>query len=332
MRGLSRLSSARSRSVTPENRDGARGGGARAGAGMGAAAATELGRGWKVSPCERVAPGGTLVLADVEGPGVVTHVWMTLTGSWRRSRLRVFWDGADEPAIDVPAGDFFCQGWDEYCQVDALAVNVNPGSGFNCFWEMPFRRRLRMTLENTGETEIVAFWQVDYELADVARERAYLHAAWRRSSPVADGVHTILDGVRGRGHYVGTYLAWEARDAGWWGEGELKFFLDGDREHPTICGTGTEDYFGGSYGFALGDDYRIFSAPYMGMPQVLRPEGRAAFPQRFGLYRFHVADPIRFERELRVTVQSLGWNEPACDRYRLRADDVASTAWWYQAT
>jgi hypothetical protein len=195
---------------------------------------------------------------------------------------------------------------------------------------MPFRERLRMTLENRAAEELVAFWQVDYELEEVAPECAYLHAQWRRSSPVQDGLHTVLDGVRGRGHYVGTYMAWSAADFGWWGEGELKFFLDGDGEHPTLCGTGTEDYFGGSYGFVVGDAYRPFTAPFLGMPQVLMPHGPQAYPQHFGLYRFHVPDPIRFERELRVTVQSLGWNDPVCDRYRLRADDVASTAFWYQ--
>jgi hypothetical protein len=332
MKGLSRLANARTRAITPENRDGAKGAGARAGEGMGAAAARELGVGWKVAPCERIAPGDTLVLADAAGPGVVNHVWMTLTGSWRRSRLRVYWDGADEAAIDVPAGDFFCQGFDEFCQVSALPVNVNPASGFNCFWEMPFRARMRMTLENSGDDEVIAFWQVDYEERDVPDDTAYLHAAWRRSSPVVDGLHVILDGVRGRGHYVGTYLAWEAADAGWWGEGEVKHYLDGDGEHPTICGTGTEDYFGGSYGFAIEDEYRTFTAPYLGLPQVLCPRGPGGYPRRFGLYRFHVPDPIRFETDLRVTVQALGWNEPACDRYRLRADDVASTALWYQAT
>jgi len=334
--GLSRLSGARTRSITAENRSGAKGAGAMASEGKGAKCARDLGVGWKVSPCDEIAAGATLEIADIEGPGVVQHVWMTLTGAWRATILRVYWDGSPAPGIEVPAGDFFCVGWGRYAQVNALPVNVNPGSGFNCFWEMPFRRRCRITLENRAQEEIVAFYQIDYALTVVPEDRAYLHAQWRRAQPVRKGdVYTILDGVRGRGHYVGTYLCWGVHAGGWWGEGEVKFFLDGDGLHPTICGTGTEDYFGGSYNFEARDPatgegaYREFSAPFLGMPQVIRPDGLYDSQQRFGLYRFHVMDPIRFERDLRVTVQCLGWR-PGFEQYLLREDDVASTAFWYQ--
>jgi hypothetical protein len=328
--GLSRLRDERSRSISAENRDGAKGGAARATQGAGSHAARLLGPPWKISPCDKVAPGATLVVADIEGPGVVRHVWMTLTGAWRDWILRVWWDGQELPSIEVPAGDFFCMGWGRYAQVDALPVNVNPGSGFNCYWEMPFRRRCRIALENRSDSEQTAFYQVDYGLTAVPEECAYLHASFRRPGPVPAGeVLTILDGVRGRGHYVGTYLAWEVRGPGWWGEGELRFFLDGDGEHPTISGTGTEDYFGGSYNFEADGDYRPYSAPFLGLPQVIRPRATTGFPQRFGLYRFHVPDPIRFERDLRVTCQVLGWHAGE-DRFEQRADDVAATSWWYQ--
>jgi len=328
--GLSRLSAERSRSISAENRAGAPGGGARAVKGVGAHAARFLGPGWKISPCDKVAPGATLVLADIEGPGVVRHIWMTLTGTWRDWILRIWWDGQSQPSVEVPAGDFFCMGWGRYAQVNALPVNVNPGSGFNCFWEMPFRQRCRIALENRSEREETAFYQVDYGLSEVPGDCAYLHASFRRPGPLPAGaVLTVLDGVRGAGHYVGTYLAWEARRHGWWGEGELKFFLDGDGEHPTICGTGSEDYFGGSYNFESEGDYRPFSAPFMGLVQVLRPRATSGLPQRFGLYRFHIADPIRFRLDLRVTCQVLGWH-PSEDRFEQRDDDVAATAFWYQ--
>jgi hypothetical protein len=136
----------------------------------------------------------------------------------------------------------------------------------------------------------------------------------------------LLDGVRGQGHYVGTYLAWGSNSPGWWGEGELKFYLDGDREFPTICGTGTEDYFGGAWNFDAGG-YRAFTGPYTGLPQVIRSDGLYRSQMRFGMYRWHIPDPIRFERDLAVTVQGLGWRK---DRFILLHDDIASVAFWYQ--
>ncbi len=298
--------------------------------GTGAHAARDLGRGWKISPSDKIAAGKTLEIANIDGPGVIQHVWMTLTGHWRFAILRVYWDGAKHPSIEVPAGDFFCMGWGTYAQVNALPVNVNPGSAFNCYWEMPFREHCRITIENVAEEEMTAFYQIDYALTEVPKDCAYFHAQWRRNNPVKRGeVYTILDGVKGRGHYVGTYMCWGVYNQGWWGEGEVKFHLDGDGEFPTICGTGTEDYFGGSYNFEVEHAYREFSAPFTGMPQVLRPNGLYRSQQRFGLYRFHVMDPIRFEKDLRVTCQCLGWRMGAT-KFLLRQDDLASTAFWYQ--
>jgi hypothetical protein len=144
-------------------------------------------------------------------------------------------------------------------------------------------------------------------------------------------VYTILDGVKGMGHYVGTYLAWGVHSNGWWGEGEIKFYMDGDREFPTIAGTGTEDYFGGSYNFENKAEkrYQEFTTPYTGLVQVVRPDGLYSSQQRFGLYRWHIMDPVRFESDLRVTIQALGWR--ADGRYQLLRDDIASVAYWYQA-
>lgn len=330
--GISRISSARSRSVSPENPSGGKGAGGGAVEGTGADAARDLGRGWKVSPSIEIEGGAVATLADIGGPGVIRHMWMTThTDHWRTLVLRANWDGAARPAIAVPLGDFFCHGWGEFAQVSSATVAVNPHGGFNSYWEMPFRNSARITLENLGDRKAVVYYQVDYELTDVADEAAYLHATWRRSNPLPyRQVHTILDGVTGAGHYVGTYLAWGVNSSGWWGEGELKFYLDGDDELPTICGTGTEDYFGGAWNFDVpGHGYVPYTTPYLGLPQILRPDGLYRSQQRFGMYRWHLPDPVRFRDDIRVTVQALGWRSGG--RYLPLQDDIASTAWWYQA-
>ena len=218
--------------------------------GTGAKAARDLGQGWKVSPSVRIKGKTTFTMADVAGQGAIQHIWMTPTGPWRYLILRFYWDGEETPSVEVPAGDFFASGWGGYAQISSLAVCVNPGSAFNSYWEMPFRKGFRVTAENLGDDEMTLYYQIDYALTEVPQDAAYFHAQFRRVNPLPEKeVYTILDGVRGMGHYVGTYLAWGVHSNGWWGEGEIKFYLDGDREFPTIAGTGTEDYFGGSYNF-----------------------------------------------------------------------------------
>ena len=330
---LSRLSSAQSRSISPENFSGDKNAGALATEGTGAECARDLGTGWKISPSVRVEPGETFTLADIEGAGAIGQIWMTVTGHWRFGILRAYWDGQEQPSVESPVGDFFACGWGEYAQVSSLAVCVNPGSAFNSYWEMPFRERARLTFTNIGTETVTVYYQINYTLTDVPEECAYFHAQFRRVNPLPyKDVYTIVDGVHGRGHYVGTYMAWGVNNSGWWGEGEIKFYLDGD-EHPTICGTGTEDYFCGSYNFESkrddgGREYREFTTPYAGMPQVLRPDGLYRSQQRFGLYRWHITDPIRFTSDLRVTIQALGWRSGR--RYLPMQDDMASVAYWYQ--
>jgi hypothetical protein len=324
-----RLADAETRSISPENFTGQMGGGGRATLGTGASYARDLGTGWKISPSVRVEPGETFVLADIEGSGAIQHIWLTPTGGWRNQILRMFWDDDPQPAVECPIGDFFASGWGEYAQISSLAVCVNPGRSFNCYWEMPFQSRARITLTNESEEARVVYYQITYSLCDVPDDAGRFCAQFRRVNPLPKGeVVTILDGVRGRGQYVGTYCAWGVNNSGWWGEGELKFFLDGDGEFPTICGTGTEDYFCGSYNFDVGGQYREFTTPYAGMPQVLRPDGTYRSQQRFGLYRWHLTDPIRFSTDLRVTMQALGWRRGP--RYLQLQDDIATTAFWYQ--
>ncbi|HUL75643.1 MAG TPA: glycoside hydrolase family 172 protein [Vicinamibacteria bacterium] len=329
---LYRLSGAKTRSISPESPTGEKGRAGMATEGTGARAARELGRGWKVSPSVGIKARTTFTLADVAGQGAIQHIWMTPTGPWRSLILRFYWDGEAAPSVEVPAGDFFASGWGGYAQISSLAVCVNPGSAFNSYWEMPFRKGFRVTAENLGDEEMTLYYQIDYALTDVPADAGYFHAQFRRVNPLPEKeVYTILDGVRGRGHYVGTYLAWGVHSTGWWGEGEIKFYLDGDREFPTICGTGTEDYFGGSYNFENQTTHRYqdFTTPYSGLAQVVRPDGLYASQQRFSLYRWHVMDPVRFDSDLRVTIQALGWR--ADGRYLPLRDDIASVAYWYQA-
>jgi len=329
---LARLSHAKSRSISPENFTGEKGKAGMATTGTGADAARGLGQGWKISPSVRVKPGETFLLGEITGSGAIQHIWMTPTGNWRYSILRMYWDGEAQPSVEVPVGDFFATGWGRYAPLSSLAVCVNPGSAFNSYWEMPFRKSAKLTMTNIDDKEMTVYYQIDYTLSDVPADAGYFHAQFRRVNPLPyKDVYTILDGVKGWGHYVGTYLAWGVHNSGWWGEGEIKFYMDGDAAFPTICGTGTEDYFCGSYNFENREtrQYQVFNTPYSGLSQVLKPDGVYESQQRFGLYRWHLRDPIRFDSDLRVTIQALGWRGDG--RYLPLQDDIASVAYWYQA-
>jgi hypothetical protein len=192
-------------------------------------------------------------------------------------------------------------------------------------------------MENINNDDMVLYYQVDYTLTDVPKDAGYFHAQFRRNNPTNGAVHTLVDGIKGKGQYVGTYLAWGLTNNGWWGEGEIKFFIDGDTDYPTINGTGTEDYFCGAYDFDTRKkndagveevNYTEFSNPYTGLPQVIGGDGHYTVAQRFGLYRWHIKDPIRFDKDLKVTIQALGWRDGG--RYLPLQDDIATTVFWYQ--
>ena len=328
---LSQVTDGETRSISAENPKGEKGKGGMATNGTGESAARDLGLGWKVSPSVIIKAGETFNVADIEGPGVIQHIWLTChPNHWRYLILRMYWDNETEPSIEVPIGDFFCNGWTERCNVNSMPISVNPAGGMNSYWEMPFRKQAKLTVENIAEDDAVLYYQVDYSLQEVPENAAYLHAQWNRSNPLAyKEVHTILDNVQGQGHYVGTYIAWGVNNNGWWGEGEIKFYMDGDKEFPTICGTGTEDYFGGAWNFEFPQgEYGIYSTPFLGLPQVIKPDGLYKTQARFGMYRWHVMDPIRFKQDLKVTIQALGWRSKG--RYLALQDDIASVAYWYQ--
>jgi len=340
MGSLAWLSDAQSRSISPENYNGEKGKGGMAVPSPGNVSrnvnnnsnkAAELGSGWRVNPYVSLGPGETLTIAHIVGPGSIQHIWMTPTGNnWRYIIIRFFWDDEEYPSVECPIADFFCQGWNEYAPVSSLAVCVNPRAAFNCYWPMPFRKECRITLENIDDSNPVnVFYQIDYTLAEVPEYAAYFHAQFRRTRSNDSSVFTILDGIRGKGQYVGTYLAWGVRNNGWWGLGEFKFYIDGDSSFPTICGTGTEDYFCGAHNFDYGREFKTFCTPYSGLCQVIRPDGTYRSQERFGMYRWHIMDPIRFHSDLKITVQDIGLREGG--HYLLQHSDISATTFWYQA-
>ena len=287
-------------------------------------ASRELGQGWKVRPCIFINRHSTATIMDVEGPGVIQHIWITVRpAQYRDLVIRMYWDGEDTPSVESPIGDFFCNGWQTYTDVTSLPINVNPSNGLNSFFPMPFGKHAKVTVENRANEDLAHFfYQITYALTPIDDDDAYFHAQFRRTNPVPyKEPYTIVDGITGKGQYVGTYMGWQQNTGGWWGEGEAKFYIDGDGEFPTICGTGTEDYFGGAWSFG-----KNFSAPFMGYPLG---NSDSTPGTRHGLYRFHIMDPIRFETDLRVTMQALGWGTDT--RYRPLQDDISSVAYWYQS-
>jgi hypothetical protein len=341
MGNLSRLSNALSRSISSENRSGAKGKG-----GMALpdpnGAARELGQGWKCHAYDFIAPGEVFSMAEIDGPGAIQSIWITGDVS-RFLILRIYWENQETPSVECPVADFFAVPWldsslkttqeQAYPRVNSWPVAVNPKSGLNCFWEMPFRKHCRITMENRNpDTPAILFFQINYTLTEVPEDAALFHAQFRRCNPLPYKTpHTILDGVQGQGHYVGTVLGVGVNNNGWWGEGEIKFYLDGDRDFPTICGTGTEDYFGGSYNWDV-NGYQIYSTPFLGHHQVLRPDGLYNSQHRHAMYRWHIMDPVRFQQDLRVTIQMLGWRRGGQPprRFLPGQPDICSTAFWYQ--
>ena len=333
LHGLTTKKDIRTFSISPENLTGEKGKGGMATEGSASYCARELGRGWKVNPYLVSQPGEKTVLADVKCQGSIKHIWITDSAkAGRLLILRIYFDGHENPAVEAPLSDFFCNAdYSEYRQLSSLAVCVNPKRGMNCYFEMPFYSSFRVEIENIGADPCNIYYQIDCEEKVLPQDTLYFHAQFRRTNPLPYmEPYVILDNVKGNGHYVGTYMYWGVKNNGWWGEGEIKFYIDGDKEFPTVCGTGTEDYFCGAYNFDVNGEYKEYSTPYSGMYKVDGTDAIYRSQRRFNMYRWHVTDPVYFKEDLRVTIQALGWRSET--RYLPLQDDISSVAYWYSDT
>ena len=320
-------------SVSPENPTGEKGAGGKAMTGSGSYAARDLGQGWKVNPYIIVRPGETAVLADVMGEGAIKHIWITDSApAGRLLILRIYFDGHKNPAVEAPLSDFFaCADYTEYRQLSSLAMCLNPSKGLNCYFEMPFFKSFRFEIENRGNEDCNIYYQIDCEEKSLPENTLYFHAQFRRVNPLPyKEPYVILDNIKGSGQYVGTYINWGVKANGWWGEGEIKFYIDGDTDFPSICGTGTEDYFCGAYNFDVNTAYQEFCTPYSGMYKVSHTDQTYRAQRYFNMYRWHITDPVYFNQNLKVTIQALGWRSEG--RYLPLQDDISSVAYWYSDT
>ncbi|KAI9005162.1 hypothetical protein DFJ74DRAFT_713046 [Hyaloraphidium curvatum] len=288
------------RAVTFENPTGARGAGGRAAGGR------------KGSPSRVVAAGERVLLADLEGPGTVRHIWLTIPPAppevMRAMVLEVAYGGAHFPSVSVPVLDFFGAACGRPTAYSSALTAIQEGRGFNSYVPMPFRDRIRVEFVNGSKAPTTLYYQIDLTLGPVPANAGLLHVSFRRENPtVMRRDFVIADGFRGPGRFLGTVVSIRPITGGrWYGEGEVKMYLDGDAELPTICGTGLEDYVGSAWG--LGAHH----APYTGAPLDVRPPGRAAgmtgMPAYVGFYRWHVPDPVVFKSSLKVTLQQIGMN------------------------
>lgn len=292
--------------------------------------ARDLGKGFKVHPSICLKAREIAILADIKNGGVINHIWMTVSSlNLRGLIIRFYWDDCSVPSVQCPLGDFFFLGWEQYAPINSAFVSVNPRLGMNCFWQMPFRRNAKITLENISDEDMTIFYQIDFQERRLAENIGYFHARFNRT-PILPSKedYVILDKVCGKGKLVGVYCAYSPKSNGWWGEGEVKMFIDGDRDYPSYCGTGMEDYFSGAYNFEDMKEhiYSSHSGIYSGFYEI--PFGDIYHrQQRFGMYRLHVYDPVYFSEDLKVTLQSLGWMSGM--RFHPQNDDIASVAFFY---
>ncbi len=289
-----------SRSISFENPSGRRGGGGTVAGGR------------KGAPNRRIQPGEAVVLAEIDGPGRVRHIWMTFMAAppeeMRAVAIEVFYDGRSEPSISVPALDFFGLPHGRTVACTTALTAVQEARGFNAYYPMPFRRRFRLVLTNHGKRPMNLYYQVDYTLEPIADDAGYLHVMFRRENPtVLRQDFTIAEGIKGPGRFLGCVVGVRVLpdDMVWYGEGEFKLFRDGDTTHPTYCGTGLEDYVGTAWGMGA------HTTPYQGSPLIVAPpaDPQSPMPSKpdfVGFYRWHLPDPMVFEREMRATIQQIG--------------------------
>lgn len=281
--------------------------------------------------CRPIEPGATLTIAEIDGPGIIRHIWFTIAAEdpryGRSLVLRMYWDGEQEPAVESPIGDFFAVGHGMLRTVNSLPVSVtSDGRAMNCYWPMPFHKSARITLTNDSKQHRVGcvYWYVDYEeVSGLPRDYASFHAQYRQEYPARPGDYLILD-AEGRGHYVGTVLSVVSRTQSWFGEGDDRFYIDGETE-PSLRGTGTEDYFCDAWGFKDAD------RPFYGIVSGKWDE----IGDKISVYRWHIHDPVHFRKSLKVTIEHKGVTFDEAGKlvstHMERPDLFSSVAFWYQA-
>lgn len=288
----------------------------------------------KLRPCIQIAPGETVTLCDTDGPGMITHIWFT--GYVGHSFvMRIYWENEEFPSVEAPISAFFGCAYDEnfkdrdgnYIVLNSAKILTAPGRGFNSYWEMPFEKHCRITMENRGKKEETLYYMISGWYGEIPQDAGYFHAAYRQEHPVTKGrAYTIIDGIEGRGCFAGLTLATGMNGNNTcWVEGEAKMYIDDD-QYPSMNYTGTEDYFCGSYGFGndiILNHYQTFSGMYTGLFAIMG-DNREFYngQQRFLLYRFHEKDPVYFSKNFKMTIDNLGWTGP-------RYDDYTSVAYWY---
>lgn len=284
--------------MTFENPTGARGAGGSAHGGR------------KGAPNRVLAPGSRTVIADIEGPGTIRHIWMTFPPAppeqMRALWLEVFYDGNDQPSVSVPCLDLFGLPHGRPVPYSSALTSAQEGRGFNSYVPMPFGSHLRMEVTNSSPKPVSFFYQLDYALSPLRADDGYLHVTFRRENPTVQmRDFVICADLDGPGRFLGCNVGVRILDGpGWYGEGEVKMYRDGDDALPTICGTGLEDYVGSGWG--LGPH----AAPYAGAPLVVAPPGALPMMTKsefVGFYRWHVPDPVVFTSSLRVTIQQIGF-------------------------
>jgi len=302
-----------SRSISFENPTG--------GCGEGGQAASPLGVGRKGAPCRQIEPGETVTLCDIEGSGTIRHIWMTTNPDPEALLglvVRGYWDGQEHASIEAPVGNFFgvSHGVMNGQAYQSAVHSVNPQAGMNIWLPMPFAQRARFTISNESQTPRVLFYNVDYTLGEPPDEPfGRLHVLFRRENPTTLGRDfEILPRREGRGRYIGCVLGIRPLGADWWGEGEVKVYVDGDEKFPTLVGTGTEDYIGQSWGV------QPVTYLYGGASQLR--DGLVS------IYRWHLRDPVLWKKDIRVTIQQIGW-KPNTNLFE-RQDDWSATTFWYE--
>ncbi|MCC6126603.1 MAG: DUF2961 domain-containing protein [Pirellulales bacterium] len=288
----------------------------------------------------QVKPGETHVLMDAQGPGVVTHIWVTFLGpepqNWapkgaanhQEMLLRIYYDGSDRPAVEAPVGDFFANCFGKRSSVVSLPVIVEDADSYNCFWHMPFRKSIRVEIVNESEKEIrLLYYNIDWIKKDsIPEDTPYFYAQYKQEYPVEQGKDYVILETQGKGHYVGTVMAVRTRSPFWFGEGDEKIYIDGEQK-PSIWGTGTEDYFLSAWGL------QTTSTPYFGTPYF---DQWGIVGGHTSAYRWHIGDPIVFNKGIKVTIEHWGWISPdenpdyKAMSWNERQDDYSSVAFWYQ--